>query len=182
MAWQDVMVIMLRAMVDDLDDTSRKFTDDRLEQTLAVGAFQVLRELTFSTSYVVDVVKIKITPDPTDSVNGTNDESFVNLATLKAACIIDRGAASTAAGQAIAVKDGTSAIDLRGILDGRMKLLAKGGYCSVYKETKTEYQVNQSTSAGAAVMSPFRLYANQCGYQPFSRDIYDVRTFDAIRY
>jgi hypothetical protein len=96
---------------------------------------------------------------------------------LKAACIIDRGAASIAAKQAIRVHDGNSSIDLRGAMIGKIALLKAGGWCAVYEDAKLEYQTGQVRIAGAAIMSPFRLYAQGYSSQdsfssPRSRDIF----------
>lgn len=157
MAWQDTMGEILRSMVDDLDDDNRKFTDERLERVLVVAAFQVSQELEFSQTFVSVFDNTEITPDPT--LTATKDDSFTNLTCMKAACIIDRGSAATAASQAIAVKDGTSSIDLRGILGGKLKLLEKG-WCAVYDDAKFEYQSGSVRIAGAAVMTPFRLYGS----------------------
>lgn len=157
MAWQDSMVEILRVMVDDLNDNVRKFTDDRLQRVLVTAAFQVSQGLIFAHTYVSDFNNVEIVPDPTDTINETNDDSFINLTCLKAACIIDRGSAVTAASQAISVKDGTSAIDLRGILDGKLKLLYRG-WCTVFEDARLEYQTGQVRIAGAAVMTPFRVF------------------------
>lgn len=155
MAWQDDMTELLRVMVNDMEDTPT-YTDDRLERVLAVAAFQVLQELRFSFPYVVSLANTTIMPDPTDPAS--KDESFVNLVALKAACIIDQGSAVVAAQRAIAVKDGGSSVDLRGVFAGKFALLEKG-YCAIYKDSKKEYQAGQVRIAGAAVMGPFRLYA-----------------------
>lgn len=165
MSWDEDMVGILRVMVNDPE--SSVYTDARLEQLLLVGAFQVCQELDFSHDFVVNFPNETITPDPTEEA--TRDDSFVNLACLKAACIADRGGAILAARQAIAVKDGASAIDLRGNLQGKLRLLEKGGWCAVYQDAKLEYLTNASKSiAGAAIMTPFRLYAYG-GYTPRER-------------
>ncbi len=154
MAWQDFMTPMLRVMVNDIDATI--YVDDTLEQTLMVAAFQVCGELS-EFKYVVDMDNVEIKPDPTKTL--TRDDSFVNLVCIKAACIIDTGAAAKAASQAIAVKDGSSAIDLRGALSGRLALLEKG-WCNIFKDAKFSYQTQSIEAAGAAILTPFRLYAS----------------------
>jgi len=166
MAWQDEMTIILRAMVNDL--TSTTYDDDTLQQVLAIAAFQVSNEMTFSQAFKGDAVNVGITPDPTIDLSAkggvnTRDESFMNLTCEKAACIIDRGAAATSAAQAIFVKDGSSAIDLREAAKAKMNLLMKGGWCAVYDQDKLEYKSGQVRIAGAAVMGPFRIYAQGGG-------------------
>lgn len=167
MAWQDVMLGLLRPMVNDM--ASATYNDDTLEQVLVVAAFQVLREpLSFAFDYTADVENTDITPDPTDS--DSQDDAFVNLVAIKAACIVDTGSAAGAATQAIMVKDGASMIDLRGALAGKLALLRQG-WCATYKEAKFEHQ--SGSLAGAAVMTPFRLYAGGAtGYRSDDRGDY----------
>lgn len=160
MAWQEEWTILLREYVNDTSATPR-YSDDRLEQALVVGARLVLTELPFPTAFVADVVNITITPDPT--ATATRDDNFSNLAIAKTACIIDRGGASSAADQAIRVKDGASEVDLRAVFAAKQALLNKG-WCAYYAEMKQEYQLSQQgTVVGAAIFTPFRLYAGLGG-------------------
>lgn len=159
MAWEDDMPEILRVMVNDLEDTPT-YSDEKLLRVLVVAAFQVLRELTFAQTYTVNIQNQTISPDPTASA--TLEESFVNLVTIKAACILDRGSAVTAASRAISVRDGGSAVDLRGVFGANLKLLEKG-WCAVYEQEKLAYQAGQTRVAGAAVMTPFRVYASWSG-------------------
>jgi hypothetical protein len=159
MAWDDSATVILRALVDDLDPATQRYTDARLLQVLAVAAFLVDREVDFDTAYAIDVEAKTITPDPED------DEDFLNLMALKAACIIDNGSAIVAAGRAIAVRDGSSSVDLRGIAEARLGVL-KHGWCAAYKEARQDFIRQQSgvsrsgaTTAGAVILTPFRLYA-----------------------
>lgn len=155
MSWKLELREILRVMVGDFDAT--KYANATLERVLAVAAFTVAAEqLDFTQDYSVNVVTKTITPDP--SAEATRDDSFINLVCMKAACIIDQGSAANAAAQAIAVKDGSSAVDLRGILQGKLALLDKS-WCAHYEDAKFEHQLEQSRVAGAAVMTPFRLYA-----------------------
>jgi hypothetical protein len=165
MAWQTEMVEILRALVNDLPSTT--YTDLTLQRMLAVAALQVTQELAnrFLLKYAgrPDPTAPNITPDPTD-VNTGRDESFINLCCLKAACITDHGAAIVAARQGIMVKDGSSSIDLRGIAISKLKLL-ESGWCAVYEDTKLEFITGSSGNvAGAAIMTPFRLFADGSFY------------------
>lgn len=162
MAWEDDMLTMLRVLVNDQAETT--YSESSLLKTLVVAAFQVNQELDFTYDFVVSISNETIQPDPT--ATATKDESFVNLTCLKAACLIDRGSAMVAANRAIAVRDGSSAIDLRGVIQSKLKLLEKG-WCAVYEDAKFEYQKDQHSVAGAIVMTPFRMYA-QGGYSPIN--------------
>lgn len=162
MAWDDDMTTILRLLV--ADPNSETYSDDTLQLTIIVAAFQVLQQVDFPTAYALSVANVTMAPDPT--LTATKDDSFVNLVTLKAACITDRGAAITAANQAIYVKDGSSTIDLRAILKGKLRLLAEG-WCAVYDDELLKFQSNRQGVAGAAIMTPFRTVATgagNCGY------------------
>lgn len=149
------ILVILRVLLDDL--ASAVYTDDSLHKLLTASALQVCQELDLDTTYTVDFSLYSVSPDP--AASATRDDSFVNLLTLKAACMNDRAKAGTAAKQSIRVKDGTSEIDLGGIAAARIALLKMGGNCEAYNIAKFEYQNNLLSSVGSVVMTPFRLYA-----------------------
>ena len=60
MPWNTDLVLMLRSIIGDLDKA--KFTDERLKQILVVGAYNVLNDADFSSSYTVDVAQVSISP------------------------------------------------------------------------------------------------------------------------
>ncbi len=155
--WQAEMITLLRVLVDDLS-SPYTYTDGRMTQVLAVAAQLVTAELTFPYDFQVNIQALTITPNPTDRA-GTRDDNFINLVCIKAACLIERGESRKSVGQSIAIRDGSSSIDLRGSMDGRLKLLEKG-WCAVYEDTKLEYQASRNGAiAGAAIMTPFRVFA-----------------------
>jgi hypothetical protein len=157
MAWQAQMTTMLRALLDDAAGPQARYTDDRLLHLLVAAAFQVITELDFDQDFEVDLDAFEIDPDPLDA--DTRDDSFVSLVVLKAACLVDRSEARTAARRSIAVRDGSSAVDTRGSMSGWLRLLEKGGWCDVYAEAKDEYVSGRVSFRGAAIMGPFHLYA-----------------------
>jgi hypothetical protein len=167
MAWQDELVTVLRFLINDLAAIPQ-YDDDRLEQGLVIAARLVLTEAGFTPVYTADVVNVDIKPDPTDDAGGSRNDAFTNLVATKAACIIDRGAASAAAGQAILVQDGTSRVDLRKAFDARLALL-KMGHCAAYDTMLEEYLTGQGGvhTLGAAIMGPIRIWANYGGGRPF---------------
>jgi hypothetical protein len=158
MAWQDELVPTVQVMVGDLDDANRTYSDDRLEQLVALAAKQVSTEgMVFNQTFVGNVADSAITPDPT--LDATRDDNFANLVTLKAVCILDQTDARVAANRAILVKDGSSAIDLSKVASTKLRLLEMG-WCAVYADAKFEYQsLRTSAVAGAVILTPFRLYA-----------------------
>jgi hypothetical protein len=155
MAWQDDMIEVLRVLVNDLDSPPT-YSDDKLERVLVVAALQVLQEVSFSQAFAVSLARGTIAPDPTAAA--TADESFVNMTCLKAACIMDRSSAIVAANRAVSAREGGSSFDLTGIFAAKVALLEKG-WCAVYEDAKFEYKLGRVAVAGAAVMTPFRLYA-----------------------
>jgi hypothetical protein len=156
MAWSDEMLPFLRVLVDDTG-AQQVYSDTQLQQALLVAAFQVNVEMKFNEAFTIDILGVSITPDPT--AEPSRDDSFVNLVELKAACIIDRGSAASAARRAIVTRDGVNHFDLRGPAENKIKLLDKG-WCAAYADAKEEYQAGLVRTAGAAVLSPFRFYVN----------------------
>ncbi len=157
MAWQDEMVPTLRYMLGDFSATNPTYIDDTLEQTILVAARQVTSALIFDQVFVTSMQNGTLTPDPT--IGDNKNEAFINLVTLKAACILDRTEASLAARRAIIVKDGSSAIDLSRVAQNKIALIEKG-WCAVYEDAQWDYQYRRTQGvAGAAVMGPIRLFA-----------------------
>lgn len=160
MAWDDSMVLTLRVMVNDPDGET--YSDQRLRQAILVSVGMVQQEVVVPTTYTADVDNETLSPDPT--VNATLDAAFTNLVQLKAACLTDRASAVLAAKQGIFVKDGESAIDLRGSMQGHLELLKRGGWCAAYEQAKKDFVSGVGVMGqGAAVMTPFRVYP-QGGY------------------
>lgn len=159
MAWDSDALSILRVLLDDLDETAPRYSDDRLITLTVVAAYQLQNELTFDTTYTVSLSAESISPDP------GSDEPFMNLVTMKAACIVNRGELLVAANRAIAVKDGTSSVDLRGVSEQKIKVLERG-WCAAFNDAKLDYlkiragvPLLDGTTAGAAIISPFRLFA-----------------------
>lgn len=160
MAWQTEMGTLLRVLLNDFT-APFQFSDQRIHQTICAAAQLVLSELNFPHPFEADVQGLSIAPDPTDrnEASFTRDDNFINLVCLKAACITERGEARNAVRQGISIRDGSSAIDLRGPLEGRLALL-KQGYCKAYEDAKLEYKTGRSgVIAGAAILGPFRIFA-----------------------
>lgn len=169
MAWNDTMVILVRLMIDDMDSTDYKYADDRLEQQILLAA-QLMQggEITFPNTYTISVPAITISPDPVE----LGDNVFINLVSLKAACLLDKAEARLAAEQGIDISDVGSRIALTGRATNKIKLLESGGFCEEYKKAKLEY-LSGSMNPGMAVLSPFRMFG---GYD------YNGVSFDPMYY
>lgn len=149
--WKITMVLMLRALLDDLD--CAKYTDDRLKQLLTIGAYNVLGEAVFGTDYTISISQQNITPDPVE----TDDINFVTLTVYKTACIMFGSEVKTQAGNAISIKDGPSSIDLRGITSYLRE--AQKDICGQYSELLDRYRYENSVTGsavlGEAILGPY---------------------------
>lgn len=151
MSWKVDLVLMLRSLIGDLD--SSKYTDERLKQVLVVGAYNVITDAEFSNNYTVSVGGVSITPDPISS----NDTDFTTLTLYKSACILLGSEVKTESANAISIKDGPSAIDLRGVSQS-LNVMYKD-LCQKYESLLTTYQYakgdGSGTPAGTAVLGPY---------------------------
>lgn len=143
--WKISMVLMLRTLIGDLD--SDKYSDERLKQMLVIGAYNVKNDADFSIDYDINVAKIDILPDPVVS----NDHDFVVMAVYKTASIILGSEVKSESANAISIKDGPSAIDLRGVSGKLMELYDR--ITGQYDEMLNNYQYNNSI--GDAILGPY---------------------------
>lgn len=137
---------MLRSIIGDLDKA--KFTDERIKQILVVGAYNVLNDADFSETYTVNVAEISISPDPITE----KDTDFSTLTVYKSACILLGSEVKTEAANAISIKDGPSAIDLRGVTANLTNLY--NDLCAKYDALLKTYQYN-NTLVGQAILGPY---------------------------
>ena len=134
--WQDDCIELLRVLINDMDEEPT-YNNERLVRVLIAAAFTALKEASFSQSFVV------------------------NLICLKAACIIDTGAAILAVNNSVVVKDMVFSADLKETGKNALALLEKG-YCKTYEGALDSYLYGNSALC-AAVMGPFRTMAFPSG-------------------
>ncbi len=146
MPWKIDLVLMLRSIIGDLDKA--KFTDERIKQILVVGAYNVLNDADFSETYTVNVAAVSISPDPITE----KDTDFSTLTVYKSACILLGSEVKTEAANAISIKDGPSAIDLRGVTANLTNLY--NDLCAKYDALLRTYQYN-NTLVGQAILGPY---------------------------
>ena len=146
MPWPVDLTLMVRSLIGDLDKT--KYTDERIKQILVVGAYNVNNDADFNNTYTVDVAGNSISPDPV----GEKDSDFTVLTVYKTACIILGSELKTEAANAISIKDGPSAIDLRGVSASLNTLYQD--LCKKYEELLNLFRAN-NTLVGQAVLSPY---------------------------
>lgn len=166
--WKTDLVLMLRSMVGDLD--SVKYTDERLEQLLVIAAYATATDTPFLTDYAVSVGSVTISPDPVK----TGDKNFSILTVLRAACILVGSEIKTQSANAISIKDGPSAIDLRGVSQNLQMLYDR--LFKQYEDFLFDYLMNHrngADTAGTAILSPYSpasisinaFYSDNRGYQ-----------------
>lgn len=151
MAWQKTMVDILRGLIDDLDPTEgiQEFTDARLEKLLVIASNFVNQEVDFPYTYTIGVVGVTISPCPVD----LNDDGFVNLVCLKAACLLATGDFRKSSNKGMIIKDGPSSIDARTLVESKKELMESS--CKNYNDAELEYRMGNST-AGQAIIGPHR--------------------------
>jgi len=150
MSWQGQMSIMVRYLVDDIDEDKYKYSNKRIETTILVAAQFVTLVTDLPNSYTINVEQCALSPDPTDT--DTKDNAFINLTSLKAACIMVGSEVRSEAGNAISIKDGPSAIDLRGVASTLIVLYQD--LCEKYDQLLLDYRAGNSI-AGQAILGPY---------------------------
>lgn len=149
MAWQNEMTIMVRTLINDMNEPYQ-FSDERIQQTILVAAKYVQFDVVLEHLYDINVVNATITPDPTDD----NDEIFLILTSLKSACLVDQGTLRTkAAMEGIRASLGPANLTVAGAASG-WEMILKHGPCKLYDDLIEHWDV-ANASAISAVLSPF---------------------------
>lgn len=149
MSWQDHLTTVVRVLINDLD-SPYEFSDQRMQQVIVVAAKYVQFDVNLEHLYQVDVINPNITPDPTID----DDEIFLSLVGLKAACIFDQGTFRTkAALEGIRTALGPASLSFGGSIAGYRDIIEHGA-CGLYDELTSHWDV-RNASAWAAVLSPF---------------------------
>ena len=152
--WHGAIIPMVRVLINDnTQHGNYTYTDSRLIQTIIVAAHYVYQEVYFTTTYDIDTVYNTISPDPYT----IGDKVFMNMVSLKAACLIDQGQfRCKALMSGLEAKCGPTTIKTSQYLAGFENIL-KLGPCALYEELKM-----QNAFSGEAlnniihfVLSPF---------------------------
>lgn len=151
MSWDATWPILLRNAIGDTA-TPPKYSDDTLAPLVLTAAQFLTFTLPLPTSYAVDVENVSISPDPTDP--STPDNGFVYLVTLKAAAMLLKSEVRIYGQQAIAIRDGTSAIDLKRDLKALTQLAES--YEQELEQGIFLYLRNASGFSGRAIVSPYK--------------------------
>lgn len=150
MSWDTEMVTVLRYAINDFG-TTQTYSDDTLIIMLLMGVQWVQQENDFANTYYTNIDNQTLTPDPTAE---PRDEAFMWLVTLKAMCTIAQAELKLVGGQAIAITDEGSSIDLRGTLQG--KTITGKTFCDDYKNASWKYRLQKSPN-GRGIFGPFSI-------------------------
>lgn len=148
MSWRSQIPLIVRYLINDVDQSKYKYSDERIETSILVGAQLLTIEADFGAIYSIDIANGNLTPDPIDS----QDNAFINLTALKTACIIVGSELKTEASNAISIKDGPSAIDLRGVAS-TLSVLYKD-LSDKYNKMLLDYRAGGSI-VGHAILGPY---------------------------
>jgi hypothetical protein len=150
MSWQIELPIIVRTLINDVDEANQTYSDERMLQAIAVAAKYVQFDINLDTKYTIDVTTPSITPDPTSN----NDDIFISLVSLKSACLFDQSSLRTkAALEGIRAALGPASLSVGGSLAG-LKLIIEQGPCAAYDELTSHWDVKEATAI-RAVLSPF---------------------------
>lgn len=133
---------MVRHLVDDTDETSYEFSDERLSALIFVAAQYVNQD--FFSSYSISLCSQTISPEP--------DQQFINLTSLKTACILLKGVHTGWARNDFRVSDGPTTVDLKNITD-KVKQAAEDA-CANYERTKLNIQMGGTVISGVVISTP----------------------------
>lgn len=150
MSWQGQMSTIVRHLVNDVDANKYSFSEQRIETTILVAAQLMLMSVDFNNTYTINVESCSLSPDPTDTE--TKDDAFITLSCLRAACIIIGSEIRSGSGNAIAIKDGPSSIDLRGV--SQTLIILYKDLCDKYEQLLLNYRAGSSI-AGQAILGPY---------------------------
>jgi hypothetical protein len=143
------MGTIVRYLIDDVDPSNYSYSDHRIETTILVAGQLTQMSVDFNKDYNINVENCTLDPDPTTD---TEDKAFMTLICLRSACIIVGSTVRSESGNAISIKDGPSAIDLRGVT-GTLMTLYKD-LCEKYEQAVLDYRAGNSIG-GQAILGPY---------------------------
>lgn len=150
MSWNIEIPIIVRTLINDLDSTNFTYSDDRILQVVSVAGKYVQLDVNLANQYDINVSTKTITPDP----SVLNDDLFISLVSLKAACLCDQSAVRTrAAMEGIRASLGPASLQVVGNLTG-LKMILEQGPCKAYAQLTDYWDIKEAT-AMRAILSPF---------------------------
>lgn len=151
MSWRIEIPIIIRSIINDLDETNPTYSDERLQQLTVVSAQYVTREINLNTDYNINISCPEITPDPT--LSNSRDDDFISFVALKAICFLDQSAIRTrAALEGVRANLGPAGLSVTN--GSSYQFLLLNGPCKSYENFKMDYEVG-NTSLLRGILSPF---------------------------
>jgi hypothetical protein len=150
MAWQNELVIILRHIEDDLDSSSYMFSDSRLEESILVASQLIHNEMEFTVEYTIEVDNGVLSPDPT--LTSPKDDDFIALCCMRAAVMLMTSMIKTYSLKSISIRDGASALDTRGIVQGLSQVYKD--ITTKYEDMKLAYQTGK-LGFGKSILGPY---------------------------
>lgn len=145
--WKLECTEMVRHLINDVSDTPI-YSDSRLYRLLVISALQMSQEVSFNTTYTIDISLGTISPDP--SAEATKDNAFINLLCLKAAVILLDGEVRYYSINSIQVSDGPSSINTTARSN-----FVKSAAQMMYDKYSQMKMLHQAGEAGAAILTPY---------------------------
>ncbi len=150
--WDLEIPIIVRNLINDVDESNPTYSDDRIKQLIVVSANYVIKDVNLAVTYNIDTINANITPDP--SSPDSRDDTFVTLLALKSACLLDQSTFRTkAVSEGIRTSLGSASLSVAGNLDG-YKTLLQIGPCKLYDDLTMSHNIGDATAI-AAILSPF---------------------------
>lgn len=134
-------IINVRYLIDDTDDSSYEYSDDRLSTLIFVAASYVNRDI--NASYDISLCGQTISPQP--------DNNFINLVSLKAACMHVRAQQTSFARNDFRVSDGPTSIDLKNSSEQLKN--AADSLCNEYNKAKLDMIMGRTVN-GFIISTP----------------------------
>jgi hypothetical protein len=154
MAWQNELTIIVRHIIGDLDSDNYSFSDSRIEESILVAAQLIHNEMEFLVDYNIEVDNGSLTPDPTTTAVGSSskDDDFIAICCLRSGLLLTNSLLRTYALKAFSIRDGSSSLDMRGIVAG-LKMV-NDDLTKKYETVKLDYQTGK-LGFGKVILSPY---------------------------
>lgn len=133
---------IFRIIINDLDGDD--YVDTDLQKIIAVAATFVQMELTFESTYTINVISPSISPDP-------DDAAFMNFVAMKAAIFLIRGELKDLSLNSVRIVDGPSTVDLTSQFKNKAELLET--LEDQYAQDKIAFGMNHNIGGYRAVVS-----------------------------
>ena len=146
MSWQEDSVLIVRSLINDVDYDNYTYSDERIEEAFITCAYQIVREISFNTVYVVTLNPRSVSPDP------VLDYDFMNLTCLKTACLFIFSEYKTAAASSLRVTDGPSTVDYTNVSKELKNMY--DSYKDQYDRAKFHFNVGEGSS-GKVILTPY---------------------------